>query len=415
MEYYAPYLLKDGMVQRMIQYDGNAEDAEELKSFVKYRNRADKLSAKLIEKQENRLTEKFDMGRPDRLEELVYINYLASNCTGEQVKVYTFYHKSRKDGLASRESRDWEINDSYLGREDCLVSLHVNFGIPDKKFGPAEDEDRSARKILTITERFSLPVGEDPKTSIAERVFDLDEESIKLKFHREKDRILSQVVSFSRPGEGHKTVYEEDVSVYVVDPREPEPDLRELQVMYRLQVKQQLEALNRVKRMERELAEISELRMKEESATELSVGLFDTKRNVRVQRGRETQDRERREREKSEVDLELDFLAPFLVKYDVSQMTRQKALQVRDECLESIKASMDEKEYELTNQLQKLKNELETLKTNSPLVEKDINSKKFFANVLETRIKRLKAYSKNQYVNAEKKIRQDPRLTKYLV
>ena len=193
VEYYAPYLLKDGMVQRMIQYDTNSEEAEELKSFVKYRNRADKLSAKVIEKQENRLTEKFDMGRPDRLEELVYINYLASNCTGEQVKVYTFYHKSRKDGLSSRESRDWEINDTYLGREDCLVSLHVNFGIPDKKFGPAEDEERSARKILTITERFSLPVGQDPKTSIAERVFDLDEESIKLKFHREKDRILSQV------------------------------------------------------------------------------------------------------------------------------------------------------------------------------------------------------------------------------
>ena len=114
------------------------------------------------------------------------------------------------------------------------------------------------------------------------------------------------------------------------------------------------------------------------------------------------------------MDLELDFLAPFLVKYDVSQMTRQKALQVRDECLESIKASMDEKEYELTSQLQKLKTELETLKTNLPLVEKDINSKKFFANVLETRIKRLKAYAKNQYVTAEKKIRQDPRLTKYL-
>ena len=74
------------------------------------------------------------------------------------------------------------------------MSVFVSFGIPDKKFGPAEDEEeRSARKILTITERFSLPEGEDPKKSIAERVFDLEEESIKLKFHREKDRILSQV------------------------------------------------------------------------------------------------------------------------------------------------------------------------------------------------------------------------------
>ena len=207
---------------------------------------------------------------------------------------------------------------------------------------------------------------------------------------------------------------EDDVSVYVVDPRENEPDIRELQVMYKDQVKLQVEALNRVKLMEKELAEISELRMKEESATDLSVGLFDTKRNVRVTKGREALEREQKEREKSEVDLELDFLAPFLVKYDLNQMTRQKALQVRDECLESIKASMDEKELELTSQLYKLKNELESLKGTSPLIETDINSKKFFINVLETRIKRMKAYAKNQYVVAEKKIRNDERLTKFL-
>ena len=50
----------------MIKYDGNTETAEEVKSFVKFRNRADKLIAKVIEKMENRLTEKFEMGRPDR-------------------------------------------------------------------------------------------------------------------------------------------------------------------------------------------------------------------------------------------------------------------------------------------------------------------------------------------------------------
>ena len=87
---------------------------------------------------------------------------------------------------------------------------------------------------------------------------------------------------------------------------------------------------------------------------------------------------------------------------------------MRDECLESIKASMDEKELELTSQLVKLKNELQGLKSASPLIEKDVNSKKFFVNVLETRIKRMKAYAKNQYLTAEKKIRSDARLTRYL-
>ena len=110
VEYYAPYLLKDGMVQRMVQYDSNEEEATEIKSFVKFRNRADKLIAKIIEKQENQLTEKFDMGRPDRLEELLYINHMASNVSGEQIKIYKFYHRSRKDGLSTRESRDWGKN-----------------------------------------------------------------------------------------------------------------------------------------------------------------------------------------------------------------------------------------------------------------------------------------------------------------
>ena len=80
-----------------------------------------------------------------------------------------------------------------------------------------------------------------------------------------------QIVAFNRPGEGHRTVMEDDVTVYVVDPRESEPDIRELQVMYKEQIKLQTDAINRVKLMERELVQISELRMREESATDLSV------------------------------------------------------------------------------------------------------------------------------------------------
>ena len=105
VEYFAPYLLKDGMVQRMTQYENNDENAVELRTFVKYKNRADRLVGKIVERQENKLTEKFDLGRPDRLEELVNMSL-----EGEQIKVYKFYHKSRKDGLFTRESRDWGNN-----------------------------------------------------------------------------------------------------------------------------------------------------------------------------------------------------------------------------------------------------------------------------------------------------------------
>ena len=87
-----------------------------------------------------------------------------------------------------------KIKDTFIEREDCLISLDVNFGIPDKKFGPTEEEEsRNPRKILSITERYSLPEHAEPKKCIAERVYNLEEENIKLKFHREKDRILCQV------------------------------------------------------------------------------------------------------------------------------------------------------------------------------------------------------------------------------
>ena len=61
----------------------------------------------VVEKQDGRLTEKFDQGRGDRLEELSYVSQ--SREEQEPVKVYRFYHRSRNDGLSTRESRDWEI------------------------------------------------------------------------------------------------------------------------------------------------------------------------------------------------------------------------------------------------------------------------------------------------------------------
>ena len=75
---------------------------------------------------------------------------------------------------------------------------------------------------------------------------------------------------------------------------------------------------------------------------------------------------------------------------------------------------MEEKEKEMTNQMAKLKEELQSSKSIKPLPFDEINSKKFFINVLETRIKRHKAYANAQYTTAEKKIRNDIRLTKFM-
>ena len=58
-----------------------------------------------------------------------------------------------------------------------------------------------------------------------------------------------------------------------------------------------------------------ESRMKELSANDMEVWVFDTKRNSHVQKGRLEQEQAARKKEESILDLELDFLAPYFQMY----------------------------------------------------------------------------------------------------
>ncbi len=47
-----------------------------------------------------------------------------------------------------------------------MTTDQATFGMPDKKFGPADDETettRMPRKILKLAEEYSLPTGADPR------------------------------------------------------------------------------------------------------------------------------------------------------------------------------------------------------------------------------------------------------------
>ena len=65
------------------------------------------------------------------------------------------------------------------------------------------------------------------------------------------------------------------------------------------------------------------------SANDMEVWVFDTKRNAQVLKGRLEQEQHARRKEESMMDLELDFLAPYLQRIpDISSMTRGQALEV---------------------------------------------------------------------------------------
>ena len=61
----------------------------------------------------------------------------------------------------------------------------------------------------------------------------------------------------------------------------------------------------------------------------MEVWVFDTKRNAQVLKGRLEQEQHARRKEESMMDLELDFLAPYLQRIpDISSMTRGQAIEV---------------------------------------------------------------------------------------
>eukprot|EP00093_Oithona_nana_P004408 04408.XXX_95632_92827_1 [CDS] Oithona nana genome sequencing. len=423
VEFFAPYLLKDGMVQRYEKLE-ISRPPQVVHVMEKFRHRLDKMIVRETFPLSDKVIERFSNGRKDRLQEHEFFKVGAAVLGGEAEDVSKYFSASRMDGLTKRVWKDMELIEEYTGRPDNLIHMDVQFVHIEKKFGPAGDA-RGAREIGRITEKYEMksskPVSsidaEDVKTKspgrildtvhgIMERSFDIDGRRILLKFHREKGQIFCKSVEFLEPQERLRP---DDVKVYLVDPRDEKPSLRELSDIYKEQMELQKGAIKRVAVIEKEMDILLESRMKELSANDMEVWVFDTKRNTHVQKGRLEQEQQIRKKEESMLDLEIDFLAPYFQRYpDVSSLTRAQAMDIRDECLANIKANLDDKENVLSEQIQGIKEEMRLKK--EFLAQDEMRSRRFMANVLETRLARQKRESIRILTQAEKKIKSDPRL-----
>ena len=91
-----------------------------------------------------------------------------------------------------------------------------------------------------------------------------------------KSRATSASAAMPAEEEVELQLSADDVKVYLVDPRDPQPSLRELSDIYREHVELQKEAVKRVAVVEKEMDILLETRMKELSANEMEVWVFDT-------------------------------------------------------------------------------------------------------------------------------------------
>ena len=110
-------------------------------------------------------------------------------------------HSARVDCLAKRELTANEMTEHFKDRPDYLYYRHTTYGKVSKQraLETTLNKDSNLKPIIKIVERFhhnpSIPANSD----VAERVFLLDENRIRVAYHLEKDRITPSSREFVTP------------------------------------------------------------------------------------------------------------------------------------------------------------------------------------------------------------------------
>ncbi|MGH0121805.1 UNVERIFIED_CONTAM: hypothetical protein FKN15_068791 [Acipenser sinensis] len=138
-------------------------------------------------------------------------------------------------------------------------------------------------------------------------------------------------------------------------------------------------------------------------------------------------EREEYEERLRQAERELDFLAPFLTRMgEPENLSRQMALQLREECLTDLKqrlidkANLIQARFEKeTQELQKKQqwyqqNQMSMTKEDEDAYLSYCSDAMFRIHILELRLNRHKEQAPQKYLALEEKLRRDPRLIEHL-
>ncbi|MBV99535.1 Dynein regulatory complex subunit 7, partial [Eschrichtius robustus] len=193
----------------------------------------------------------------------------------------------------------------------------------------------------------------------------------------------------------------------------------------------QPEAMMKLKNEEKlsrhQVLEILKLREEEEAAHELTISIYDTKRNEKSKEYREAMERVMHEEHLWQVEAQLDYLAPFLAQLPPGEkLTRWQAVRLKDECLSDFKqrlidkANLIQARFEKeTQELQKQQqwyqeNQVTLTPEDEDLYLSYCSQAMFRIRILEQRLNRHKELAPLKYLALEEKLYKDPRLVELL-
>ncbi|KAM9062397.1 dynein regulatory complex subunit 7 [Sarcophilus harrisii] len=425
LEKWTPYLNANGLVSRLTIY----EDVDCLKPIEVrewYKNREDTLEMRQMDKVSNWTTEYFKPGHFLALRVHTYKSMIP-----ETERTMEFYHKARVDGLVKRTETPRSMTEYYEGRADFLVYRHIDYGPRSKKFSLSTVET-NPRPMLKITERFNRNPEKMADDDVDERIFVVSDERIQLRYHCRDDYITVSTREFLKRNEvdnkGNKIIMTPEMCIsYEVEPREHTKKLLfQYEMMMDLKNEERL-SKHQVWESEMEVLEILKVREEEEDTHNLTVSIYDTKRNEKSKEQREAMERQAQEEHMRQVEAELDYLAPFLVQLPPGEkLTRWQALRLKDECLNDFKqrlidkANLIQSRFEKeTQELQKKQQWYQENQVTMTIEDEDAyltycSQAMFRIRILEQRLNRHKELAPHKYLALEEKLYRDPRLIEYL-
>ncbi|XP_037077304.1 dynein regulatory complex subunit 7-like [Pollicipes pollicipes] len=424
VEEFSPYSMKDGVVKRLTMYeDFGCETVVSVKET--YLHRADHLVSREITQETGWVEERFSAGREDALKEHQYA-VLGNN--PEDRRVMQYYHKARKDCMATRTvTEGGVIQEDFIERDDKLYRRETLVGSIQKKFGPA---CATRKPIISITERMHRNPRGDGDDGVSLRTFDIADAKISVVFHACRGKITAERREFSKPHPDDKArlvpiLEEAAASGFSTDPEEVPPRMLDLYYMMKAQMEDEERSVAAVREAEDEIIELLNARLQEEAALDMEYSLFDSDLQPQIRTDRKDLEAFLAAQSTRLVEKNKDPLGPFLARLNATEaeLTTANRFQLRDECMQSFRQRLVDKANRLQKQFEE---ETEALQSRQRWYQQNYvgltdeeeeryltfcHDTMFRLHVLELLLERHKQMAPVKHQALEMKLRSDPRIS----
>ncbi|CAL7949593.1 unnamed protein product [Xylocopa violacea] len=193
VEFYAPYLHTDGLVQKITIYN-DYNYMTPVEEYECYANRSDNLVETRKNINDGTVVDCYARGRTDQCKEHRYPVGAPSQVDSE--RILDFYHVARFDGLSKLEMHPNYLTQHFVNRDDFLYYRHVQFS-RDKKASYLDDIHY--RIVTNIIEQYDRDERIIAHKNIAIREYAMEENEIRLTYHYERGHYSRAFRKYVKP------------------------------------------------------------------------------------------------------------------------------------------------------------------------------------------------------------------------